>query len=830
MDRSTLRIAARTLKRHKGFTTVAVLSIAVAIALNTVMYSLMDAMLDPQVSARNPELVYRVTYFNAPQRPVHPEDLATAVRARLAGFDGMTGSQWFFNSYRSEPLAENGQRYMRVRVELVWPNYFDFLGTQPLEGRTFVARDEPLAVAVISDRLARKLFPDESPIGRTFTIDGDGFTVIGVVRRNSTFGPLSSDIWRTRGGSRDAIGLSLMRFRVAVDPYTIGDQLKDVAAQLALSVGAPPGSTSFRGRALAIRHYVLTSFHFALIGAVAAVLLVACANLANLQLARGLARTRELALRSAVGASRRQLVQHMVLESAILAVIGLAVGLVLTLWGVHLVKTSIPPAIEDYIIEPQTSWKMFAFAASAALLCVFLVGLIPALHISRVDPDTLLKAGSGTGANRVHRRRYGMMVVAQIGFALPILIGAIVVFNGSWRMHSRDWLTKELYGYDPSPLVVANVPIVVSEPGRTVVVRMAELAAELTSRSRTIPGVTDAATVFRVPPQGKAVTVDDENGHLREEMAHLWSYMVVSPSYYRTMGRSMVRGRDFGEGEFDGTSVIMDAPTATFLWGAHDPIGRAIKLGDAKAVVPFHRVVGIVGDMRDTFAIRRRNPDANFRLVQVARVMTPKDSLVLAARMVPVGASAVQRALAGRTDVTVYARAQGNAELAAIRLQRGLRSFRSGGQQATAVAMLDQMGISERRIRQDFVSSLFSTFALLGVALVTLGVYGIVSHSVAERKRELAVRISLGAGMRDILHSVLREGNAIVLAGVALGLGLTYFTVGWLSQFFFGEYDGNNSILFAVIAAGLFAIATVAAFIPALRATRIDPVEALRHE
>jgi putative ABC transport system permease protein len=832
MDRSSLRIAFRTLGRHKGFTVVAVLSIAVAIALNTVMYSLMDAMLDPQVSARNPESIYGITYYGVRERPVPPEDIAKAVGARFPGFEGLTGARRFVSSFRTEPLAENGNRYMRVAATVVRPNYFDFLGTQPMEGRTFVERDENTPVAVISDRLARKLFPDESPIGRAFTLDGEGLTVIGVVRRNGTFGPLMSDLWRLREARAAPVGVTLMRFREAIDQFTIGDQLKDVAAQLALSVGATPGATSFRGRQFVTRNMVLNSFHYALIGAVIAVLLVACANLANLQLARGLARTRELALRSAVGASRRQLIEHLVLESALLAVTGLALGIALTTWGVHLVRTSIPPAIEDYIIEPQTSWKMFVVAASAALLCVFLVGLIPALHISRVDPDTLLKSGSGTGANKAHRRRYGMMVVAQIGFALPILIGAIVVFNGSWRMHSRNWLVRELYGYDPTPLIVANVPIV-AQAGNDVVVRMADVAAELTARAKAIPGVIDASVVFRREPGGRAVTVDDDNGYLREEMAHLWSYAVVSPSYFRTMGRAMERGRDFNEGEFDGTAVIMDAPTARFLWQSKPPLGRAIKFGDAKSELPFQRVVGIVGDLRDTFAIRRYNPNANFRLQQVMRVITPTDSLVLRARLWPArpGNTGVpQRMLPAYLNVSVLARAEGNTELAAIRLNRVLRSWRSGGEQATAVALLDQEGISERRVRQDFVTSLFSTFALLGVALVALGVYGIVSHSVAERKREIAVRISLGAQMRDILRSVLREGNAIVLAGIALGLGFTYFTVGWLQHFFFGEYDGNNSVLFAFIAAGLFGIATLAAFIPALRATRIDPVEALRHE
>lgn len=830
MDRSTLRIATRTLRRHKGFAVVAVLSIAVAIALNTVMYSLMDAMLDPRISARQPDNVYGIAYYGDRFRRLGLDDVDKAVAARFPNFEGVTGSRWYESSWRAEPLLENRSRYMRGRPMVVRPNYFEFLGTQPLEGRTFLSRDEGTQTVVISDRLARKLFPDESPVGRSLSIDGNGFTVIGVVTRNATFGPLSSDAWMLSQGGQP-VKVNLMRLKEKIDPNSIGDQLKDVAAQLAIAAGEEPGSTAFRGDAFVSRHAVLNSFHFALIGAVVAVLIVACANLANLQLARGLSRNRELALRSAVGASRRHLIQHLMLESAILAVIGLVVGLLLTTWGVHIVRTAIPPAIEDYIIEPQTSWKMFAVASLAALVCLFFVGLIPALHISRVDPDTLLKSGSGTGANKAHRRRYGMMVVAQIGFALPILIGAIVVLKAAWTMHSRDWLIREVYGYDPSALVTANVPVI-ANPGNNVALRMADVAAELTTRAKFIPGVTEAAVYFAREPEGKSVTVDDAGGYLREEMAHLWSYSIVSPSYVRTTGRSIERGRDFGETEFDGTAVIMDARTAKFLWGNENPLGRAIKFGDAKSKAPFHRVVGIIGDLRDTFAIRRRDPNANFRLNQVFRVITPADSLVVRAKLWPARptASVAQRMLAGRSSVSLYARAHGNTELAAVRLQRTLRSFRTGGEAPTAVTLLDQAGISERRIRHDFVGSLFSTFAFLGIALVALGVYGIVSHSIAERRRELAVRISLGATMRDILRAVLREGNAIILAGIALGLGFTYFTVGWLGQFFMTEYDGNDSVLFAFIAVGLFALAALAAFIPALRATKIDPVDALRHE
>jgi putative ABC transport system permease protein len=366
------------------------------------------------------------------------------------------------------------------------------------------------------------------------------------------------------------------------------------------------------------------------------------------------------------------------------------------------------------------------------------------------------------------------------------------------------------YGYDPRPLISARVPFAAAQGN---VVRIGAVAAELVSRAKTVPGVLEAAAIGSRDPVKRKVTVDDANGAIREEPAPLWSYRIVSPSYFRTVGQTIERGRDFTGGEFDGRSIIVDAASAKFLWGNQDPMGRSVKFGDKDSNLPWHRVVGIVKDPRDTAMIRRMDYTTGFRLAGVYRVITPQDSVVVTDRF---------------GTMALRVRVRGNTELAAVRLQRELRTLRSV-ERPGVVPLMDEMGLAYQRTQQDFVSSLFTTFAFLGLGLVAIGVYGIVSHSVAERRRELAVRISLGAASRDILHAVLREGNALILAGVAIGLLSTQYTVFWLDRFI-DDNDGYNALLFALIAAGLFAIAACAAFIPALRATRIDPVEALRHE
>jgi putative ABC transport system permease protein len=816
MDSSTLRIALRTLGKHRGFTAVAVLSLAIAIALNTTMYSTLDAMLYPQIAARKPENVYLFWYYAYRQR-LDDVAIEQALRTGARDLEGVSGysafGARFAGAFGQYPLAENGSRYRRVVPTVVRPNFFEFLGTTPLEGRTFRAADESEAGnAVISDRLADHIFPNESPVGKTMTVDGRGFAVIGVVRRNSTFDPLSGDVWILRPPSTQPVRLNLIRFKEKIDQFQVRDQLSLAAAQLAQAVNDPTKQTAFRGQSLKTEQFKdrVTKFHWALVGAVVAVLLVACANLANLQLARGLARSRELALRSAIGASRKQLIKLLVLESGILAFVGLALGVVMTLWGIQLIRASIPPTINDYLIEPQTSWRMFAVAAGAAVTCLFLVGLAPAVHISRVDPNDLLKSGSGTGANRQHRRRYGMMVVAQIGLALPVLIAAIVVLKEAARLSSPQVIFGR-YGYDPRPIIAARVPLA---PTKDRNLRMVGVANEVVTRAKTVPGVIESAVFDTRETYRNRVTVDDIGGAIREEPAHLWGYRIVTPNYFRAVGQSIARGRDFVDGEMDGHGVIIDQPSAHFLWGKNqDPIGRAIKFGPKDANLPWHRVIGIVHDPRDTLAIRRMDYTTGYRLAGVYRVITPADTVI------------VQNTWGA---MFLRARVRGNTELAAVRLQRELRSVHSVDK-PTVIPLMDDIGLARSRTRQDFVSSLFSTFAFLGLCLVAIGVYGIVSHTVAERRRELAVRISFGATARDILHAVLREGNALILAGVALGLFMTKYAIWWLGQFM-QENDGYNALLFALIATALFAIAVMAAFVPAWRATRIDPVEALRHE
>ena len=814
-----IRIAFRTLGKHKGFTVVAILSIAVAIALNTVMYSVLDAILAPRINARQPDHIYSLEYYSNGLwgRKIEPRMYADALAAGMGeNVEGFAGTSAYFagERRRGETLAEFGDRYKRVNPQVVTANFFEFLGSVPLQGRTFRASDENEAspVVVISDRLAKQFFPDASPIGETVTLDGDGFVVIGVVERTPLFKPLERDVWILRQPAQPAIRPNLVRVKEILTGQELAAQLKLAAKRLAQASLEDGKWVAFNGKQIYKGQVEVNAFYFGLVGSVLAILLVACANLANLQLARGLARTRELALRAAVGASRGQLIRLLLLESGILAAAGLALGVVLTVWGMKLVNASMPEVVADFILRPQTSWRVFAFAAFAALICLFIVGLVPALSVSKVDPNEMLKSGAGTGANRAHRKRYGLMIVAQVGFALPVLVAAIVLLRAAWQVRKPDLLFRR-YAYDVRPMIGGSVPLLL-EPGAKPVIRTLTAATNIVERAEKSPGVIAAAASVNVPVDGNMVTVDGADGVIREEMAHQWSYRKVTPGYLRTVGQRIAQGRDFAEGEADGNGVILDHGSALFLFKTDNAVGRAIKFGKASSKEPWLRVIGVIADPRTREEIERADYTTGYRLGNVYRAISARDSIVVADRF---------------TSIAITARTRGNTDLAAARLQRNLRSLSGGLGQPTVTSLLDRFGYAAQVAVSNFVGSLFTVFALIGLSLVSIGMYGIVAHSVAERRRELAVRISLGATARHILHAVLREGNVLLLAGMALGLLLAKYIVGWLGAFSWG-WDVYNAPLYAVVGMFLFGVATLAAYVPALRATRIDPVDALRHE
>jgi putative ABC transport system permease protein len=637
-------------------------------------------------------------------------------------------------------------------------------------------------------------------------VNGAPHTVIGVLSRAAHFPGDATDVWMLPGaGQAHDIPLRLVRLREGATPGQVDHDMTELAKRFAQLSGEDLRDVRFQLTPRVSHQFHYQGFDFALAASVIAILLIACANLANLQLARGIGRSRELAVRCALGASRGDIIAQLMLESALLAIGGLIAGLLLSFLGMRLLRSRIPPIVVNYTVEPQTSWRVLTFAIVACLVCVMIVGLIPALRVSRVDPNELLKAGAGTGASRRHRHQYGIMLAAEIGLALAVLSGAAIVVSAALNF------TVPSLAFDTTPLSGASLTLL-SEHDTTV--SYVTLMHQLIARTRSLPNVADAAVRMRRNVVGDSVTANDPSGGPRGIASPMYSYEVVSSSYFRTIQLPIAAGRDFPEGVPVHPEVIIDKTTAHRLWPGADPIGAQIKLGSPGSTAPWLRVVGVVSDRLTHAPLDRSQPSS----VQAQRI---GDIYYF-----PGGTDSLR--IHQSTFMSLTVRAKSDPKRMPVTLLRHFQGM-SPLRIISAESLDEETAFGNARQSHEFAATMFTLFAALALGLASLGVYGIISHTVAERRRELGVRIALGATARQVLHAVLREGNVVALSGIALGLLITKYTADLLRAYTLedAQYDAP---LFAGMAAILFAVVVVAALIPALRATRIDPVESLRNE
>ncbi len=805
--RHDVRIATRTLLRHPTFAITATLALSLAIAVNTTMFSVLDAMIHPSVDARDPERIYRLLSWGDLHRRLPDGERDRLLGAAGRTFEGVTGTAFF----GMNTSVERGAAIYATSALFVRPDFFTFFGVKPIEG-TLTPSPDPVTASrslVISHKLRAQMFrDDEQCIGQAIDVNGNSYTIIGVARRFSGNSNLDTDLWVfPPAGQQLEAGLVRLKRGATLDQAS--QEFKQLADRLGIAAGDGPNSFNFQFRPTQ-RQFEPQRFHYALIGAGLAVLLVACTNLANLQLARGLGRASELALRSALGASRRQVVNQLMIETAVLAAAALVLAIILAIGGNAILRASVPPNIGTYVVEPESNWRMVAFAAVAAVASLVIVGLAPAIHVSRVDLNSLLKSRAGTGAHRSNRRMYGVLVVVQIALTLPLVCGAALVSHSASQVARSDYRIREMYGFDPMPLVMVGLYLPPGSP--RLGTPMSDLVGELTSRALTVPTVTDAAVSVHHDIPHNAVAVDDPDGGVREISATMKGFTIVTPSYFRTLGRPIERGKDFQDGGHTEPAIIMDANTGWYLWPRSSPIGRLIKLDEAHSDAPWIKVDGIAGWLYSEDIRARFRASDTLRINTIYRLMTVSDTL-------PSGDRGAY--------LTMYVRTTGDPQRVAATLRRELTPGFT--RSPTVDTYANYLGVPKMITTRRFIAGLFTTFGLLALGLSGLGVYGIVAQSIAERKREVAVRIALGASSKSIVRALIREGNVVVLAGVAVGLYLTKETIGWLGGFI-SDTALTSALFFGLMCVALFSAMVLAAFIPAIRATRMDPMDVLRAE
>jgi putative ABC transport system permease protein len=804
-----LRFTFRMLRKTPGFTAIAILTLALGIGANTAIFSFVYGVLLAPLPYQNPSqliVLNETTPRVGNVSTSYPNFLDW--RTQSKSFSQMAYVQEMSFNLAGISQPEN------ITGDAVSPNFLSMMGVRPLLGRDFDPSEEKpgtAPVVLLSYPLWQSHFGgDRGAVGRTVTLDGRSFTIVGVLPPNyrwlaKTNVMLPIGIWATnnsdatersdRGDStvvgRLSPGITLPQARA---------EMEGIAAELAKEY--PAANDQFGVRLQSIRDAYVSDTRQAiliLLGAVMFVLLIACANVANLFLVRGAARTKEIALRIAFGASRSRIIRQMLTESFALAFLGGVLSLALAIGGIHGMTRLIPT---DTLSGASVNLNgaVLLFTAGVVVLAAFIFGLAPALHSTKQDVQSELKEGGRTAsAGAAQNRLRGVLAIAEISLALILLVGAGLMMKSLYRLLSVDpgvrteyvltmemYLSAQRYAKDPAVL---------------------NFWQQLLDRVRALPGVESAAVGTNIPltdNHGRTdITIEGmalpKPGSFPHPDVH-----TVSPDYVRTMGMALERGRTFTDADNEHGQLVamVNAKLARQFWPNEDPIGKRFLWGhfkpDSKTPPKWITVVGVVGDTKlyglanpsrlEVYDPFRQDANSDMDLVVKSRL----DSATLTSEI--------------RGAVTSVDKDEPIFNIATM---NELRSNSVATRRLTLI--------------------LLGLFSALALVLAAIGIYGVISYSVAQRTHEIGIRMALGAQHSDVLRMVLRQGGEIALIGIAIGLVAAFGLTRLMSNLLF-SVRASDPATFAAVAILLALVALLACYIPARRAMRVDPMVALRYE
>ncbi len=794
-----LRTGLRFLRRAPGFAATAALTLGVGLGANTAMFSVIDRVLINTVPYPDPDRLV-VIWNRAPgydHLSLAPGDFVD-YRATARMFEEIAASR-----PASLTLTGAGEP-QQLPMARVTDNLFTLLGVTPIAGRTFTRDDDrPGAanVAVMSQRLAERLFgSDRAAVGKAVSISSQPYVIIGVMPPTLQFPNPECEVWLPvrfgpnelrRGHNFTGIG--------RLKPGVTIDQAQADLASVAqgLSARFPTTNRVMTTWVEPLRQSMIGDIRTALLvllSAVGLVLLIACANVANLLLARASARQKDVALRLALGASRAMIVRQFLLESLPLALLGGAVGLLLAVGSLgvlrRLMPASVPGAGE---IGMNTSLLLFTLILSLAT-CV-LVALAPALRASKADVSQHLKDNTRSTGDRGGLRLRNLLVISEVALATVLLVSAGLLIESFRRLTEID------AGFKTSGIVTMEISLpgsTYSPPGRT-----ESFFRDLLQRAEALPGVRYAGLVNRLPLSGQAssgpVTIDNPDGTLRLVSDVGWR--ATSPHYFRAMGIPLIEGREFLETDTatQPQVVIVDDLMAKAFWPHEEAIGKRLKLGgldDNRA--GWSTVVGVVRHVRHAALDSEATMQVYWPVEQRAEQV-----MVLVA----------QTAGDPRTLIAPL-----RAQVHAI----------DPNQAVSKVATMDGV-LSQSVAPRRFTMLLLGAFAALALVLAAIGIYGIMAYVVSLRTREMGVRFALGASRADVLRLVLREVVRLTLVGLVIGLLATALVSRLLARLLYGVSAADPTVIGLVVAL-LFGVALAGGLVPALRASRISAMIALRSE
>lgn len=796
-----LRYALRTLRKNKGFAAAVALTMMLGIGATAAVFSVAYGVLLrplPYVDAdRLVRLWSRNDSRNLEFFSVSPADFATwGERNRVFSAMGV------FERQREATLTR-GNEPQSVDIAAVSPAVFSLLGTSPLLGRNVVEGDAQAGaprVAILSHELwASRLGRDSSIVGTDVILDGQKVTVVGVMPDRFFVPGTPAQIWTPlslAGASPDHSQRYLRVLARLAPGATIENarvQMDRIAEELARDFSATnlPWRVSIMGIP---EHLVGRQWRRSVVvlsGVVVFVLLIACANAANLQLARAAARRREIALRAALGAGRGRIVGQLLAESIVLAVIGGIAGLGLAYVGVGALR-SIGAETMARLDEVRIDGAVLAFTAFVTLASGMLFGLVPSLGASRADLGSVLKEGSRGGQGLIGQRARAALVVGQVALSLILLVGAGLLMKSFVRLQQVN------VGFDPT-----DVQLISLRPPETRypdAARLVTFYSTLLNRTAQMPGVQSAALVSSAPfagPNSGTGFIVPERPPAPGTPAADADYRNVSPNYFRTLGIGLVRGRDFTNTDRIGAPdvVIISEETARMYWPGEDPLGRQLQLGSGDRVTPF-TIVGIVRDVK-YFGLEI----SDFRpIIYFSAFARPQRAMAVVAT----------------TD---------NAAAFASGMRDAIRE--SDAQLPVGVIASMEQLVERALATQRFALALFAIFAGTALLLAAIGIYGVLSYLVRQRTHEMGVRIALGASTRTLMTSVVGGAIRFAVPGVLIGLVGAWVLTRLIANLLVGV-SPTDTVTFAGVSILLTATAVVASLIPARRAARADPMLALR--
>jgi len=799
-----IRYALRNLSKRPAFTIVAAITLALGIGANTAIFSAVYSLLLKPLPF--PQIDRVVTIWDKePSRGVRHNEVAMANyldwRAQNQSFDQLALYSWWSVNLTGSDSPE------RIQGFLVTANYFDVTGIKPTLGRTFKEEENQPGkdgVAIISNGLWQRRFGgDPNILDKTIMVNSIARTIVGVMPDSLSY-PVPGEIYAPL-----AIAPDLARNRQSHEFYIIGRLKSGVSIQSAQAeidsitarleqqypeTNTGLGATVFPIVADTVRKY--DTGVWVGMGAVAFVLLIACANVANLTLARASGRQREIALRAALGASRWRIVRQLLTESVIVALLGGALGILVAVWGLNALRAANPGDAARFAPgwnQLGLNFPVLAFTVGLSVISALVFGLAPALEVSKPNLNESLKEGSRQSSGRSHALR-SSLVVFEVALSLVLLVGAGLFFRSFLMLFKTD------PGFNPDNVLTMN--LVLPRAKYKAEPQSAAFYTDLVQRIKATPGVESAAAINFLPLGGSNASDDYLVEGAPEPppgQENDGRYRVCTPDYFSTMRIPILKGRAFTEQDKAGATpvVIVNETLARKHWPGQDALGRRIRFYGPLDKAPWLEIVGVSKDVRHELTLEvtpefylPHAQDSWNSMVLVARTTVDPASLVGAVR---------QNVWAIDKDQPVFA----------VRTMQEVRSISVG--------------------LQTFSSMMVGTFAVIALLLASIGIYGVMAFVVTQRTQEIGIRMALGARRVDVLRLVLANGMKLAVLGLLIGLAAAWGVTRFFATLLVGVQP-TDLLTFSVVSICLLAAAFLACYLPARRATKVDPLEALRYE